>query len=130
MDSHLQEIVVYIQKYRQEGFTDEEIRAALVKSGVTSSLIEQAFTSGKKNTVSLRWAFLFMGLGLVLLILFLLFFFSQGSFGCNEEQDCPQGSFCSQGTCIEQIGMFNCQIEENCDRGYSCYKCVEEISSD
>jgi len=133
MDEEVQEIIAYIHKYRKEGFRDEEIRTALIKSKVSSSLIDEGFTLSKNTHRSLTWAFLCIGLG-ILLLLILLFFFLNGSSSssssdCSEEQDCPQGAFCSQGTCVEQIGMLNCQIEENCDNGYSCYKCIEEISS-
>ena len=130
MDTKLEEVSKYIEKYRKDRFTDDEIRAGLVKSKVSFELIEKAFSSqGSSRRLSVL---LSLGIGIFLLLVVFFLYLLFGSFSsseCSEEQDCPQGSFCSEGTCIEEIGILNCQVEENCERGYSCYKCVEQITS-
>lgn len=126
----VQEISTYVQKYTKEGFTDEEIRAGLVRSKVPSSLIDEGFAFSQKKYRSLLRVFLFLGVGLFLFLLILLVFLWQDSFSsleCGEKKDCPQGSFCSQGECVEQIGLLNCQIDVDCDVGYSCYTCIEDV---
>ena len=123
-------VVAYIDVYKAQGYSDEEIRSGLLKSGVPLQIIQKAFTlPGKKETffISRKWVFFLIAALLVFLFLVLLVLlnYAPRSGECSSDDACPSGYSCAQGRCVSHEAFLNCQVVEDCGNGYACYKCLE-----
>lgn len=123
-------IVAYIDVYKAQGYSDEEVRAALLKSGVPLQVIQKAFElPGKKTTyfISRKWVFLLVAALLIFLfiVLLVLLNYAPRSGECDNDDACPSGYSCAQGRCVSHEAFLNCQVIDDCGDGYACYKCLE-----
>ena len=122
-----QKVSSYVRTHRENGYSSQEIREALLKSGVPQDIIEKYLPSAHVF-VSRSWFFVLLALFVlfvVLTVVVLFHYLPSSSPACASDSNCPSGSHCSEGRCQVQIGLINCQIESDCAQGYSCYKCLE-----
>ncbi|MBS3162753.1 hypothetical protein J4467_02410 [Candidatus Woesearchaeota archaeon] len=107
-------VVGYIKEYRKKGYSNEKIKSALLKSGVSQAMINKCF----KIASSKVWLFVLFSL-LVIGVL-VLGYFLLNEVECVSERDCDTGYDCQEGECVLVVEEDECVFDADCDDGFEC----------
>ena len=109
-------VVGYIKEYRKKGYSNEKIKSALLKSGVSQTMINKCFKIAS-NKVWLFVLFSLLVIGALVLGYFLL-----NEVECVSDKDCGTGYDCKEGECILVIEEGECTFDADCEEGYECLR--------
>ena len=102
-------VVGYIKEYRKKGYSNEKIKSALLKSGVSQTMINKCFKIAS-NKVWLFVLFSLLVIGALVLGYFLL-----NEVECVSDKDCGTGYDCKEGECILVVEKDECTFDADCD---------------
>jgi len=107
-------VVGYIKEYRKKGYSNEKIKSALLKSGVSQAIINKCF----KIASSKVW--LFVLFSLLVIGALVLGYFLLNEVECVSDRDCGTGYDCQEGECILVVEEDECTFDADCDDGFEC----------
>jgi hypothetical protein len=133
-----QKVADYISRYKAKGYSEKDIKNALLKSGVKPMTITKMMslskTKSKKPLHKSAWFWSLVVLGVIAVVLLLLFLPScESELECYADVDCDFGMECVDGVCLDAGDDIPVTDDTECYYDSDCptdYECVESFCTE
>jgi len=121
-------VIAYIQQYKKQGYSDEKIKEALIRSKIPQPIIDKCMKAA--HLPFSKKKLLVIGIAVLALIAVAVAVLISLTPECERDSDCDSGFACDTGACVEEElecrSDRECGVGEECQRG-SCVTVAEEI---